>query len=231
MKRYRAAVVVLASKMKKKDLALEEITDDQEYRLSEDERQALVRLQEANLYRCCRAGAIGKKLSAARILCVCKPTMERCPTPKQLSQISDIVELMLSYSQVELGETSLADWDEYDSWVERRLSRMPLFLDILDPTFLIIRGPMGAPSPPGIAAYLNTLLAGGNRLDGGLSAPPLHPVRRNAAEAPIPDMYQFADHQDAGIARAALIGWAADQGHGNLDFLRFKVGANGFAWL
>lgn len=90
---------------------------------------------------------------------------------------------------------------------------------------------MGAPAPAGIPAYLNSLLVGGNRLDGGLSANPIHPVHRNAAEAPVPDMYQFADHQDAGIARAALIGWASDHGHGNLDFLRFTVGMNGFAWL
>jgi hypothetical protein len=231
VKSYRAAVVVIASKMKKTDLALEEMPEEKQQELSDEELVALVKLQEAGLYRCCRGPAIGKKLDAARIIQVGKPIMEKCPKPKKLSQISEIVELMLDYTQVELGMTALGEWDEYDSWVEKQLTRIPLFTDILDPTFLIIRGPLGAAAPAGILAYLNSLLVGGNRLDGGLSANPIHPVRRNAAEAPIPDLYQFADHQDAGIARAALIGWASDHGHGNLDMVRFTTGVNGFAWM
>lgn len=205
VKSYRAAVVVIASKMKKTDLALEEIPEGKQQHFSDEERIALVKLQEASLYRCCRGPALGKKLEAGHILKVGKPIKDKFDKPKKLSQISEIVELMLDYTQVELGTTAMDEWDEYDSWVEKQLTRIPLFADILDPTFLIIRGPLGAPAPAGIPAYLNSLLVGGNRLDGGLSANPVHPVRRNAAEAPIPDMYQFADHQDAGIARAALI--------------------------
>ena len=86
--------------------------------------------------------ALGKKLEAARILKVGKPIMEKLAKPKKLSQISEIVDLMLGYTQVELGITAMDEWDEYDSWVEKQLTRIPLFTDILDPTFLIIRGPL-----------------------------------------------------------------------------------------
>ena len=108
---------------------------------------------------------------------------------------------------------------------------MSLFLDILDPTFLVIRGPPSAAPPPGIAAYLNTPIVGGNQLDDGLSTAPIHPVRRNAAEAPVPDMHQLAD-QDAGVARAALMGWAADRGHVIWTFCALRSEQMGFlAWL
>ena len=137
-----AAVVVIASKMKKADLALEEIQEEKQRQFSGEERVALVKLQEAGLYRCCRGAALGKKLEAARILKVGKPIMEKLAKPKKLSQISEIVDLMLGYTQVELGITAMDEWDEYDSWVEKQLTRIPLFTDILDPTFLIIRGPL-----------------------------------------------------------------------------------------
>ena len=127
----RPAKVVLASKISKKVLDYESYQDEEAAALSETQRKILEELNELDYRKCCRGPAMGKQLSSSRILAVCRPVMERVPNPRRLSDISKVLEIMLTYTQVGL-DSSLTEWDEFEEWVEAKLSKIPLFAQITE---------------------------------------------------------------------------------------------------
>ena len=235
---FPPAVVVLASKLSDEALAS---FDFIEVGNTPEEKEAFVALEhlcQRNAQKCCRGPAMGKHMTSSEILEVCRPVMTKYPKPKKLSEISEVLETILSYTQVVLEDKDRQDWDAYECWLETYAYKIPLFLDITDPVFLFIRGANGGAPPAGIANVLMALpvSAGGN--NGRLTAAPVFPIRRPApapggavapVQVPIPDLYQFANRQDAGIARSALVAWAATTAAGNLDFL-LMIAPQGVVW-
>ena len=69
------------------------------------------------------------------------------------------------------------------------------------------------------------------QLDGGLSAAPIFPICRVVAggspQAPIPDLFEFGDRQDADTALAA---WAAASNI-SIDLARFATNAAGIQFI
>lgn len=236
---FPPAVVLLASKLSTQTLESFDFMEIGDTAEEKEEFTALEHLCQRNAQRCCRGQAMGKHMTSSAILNVGRPVMTKHPKPKKLSEISEVLEIILCYTQVVLQDEDRQDWDAYESWLETYAYKIPLFLDITDPAFLFIRGANGGPPPPGIAKVLNTLPIAAGGTDGRLTAAPVFPIRRPPpapvggvappVQAPIPNLYQFANRQDAGIARAALIVWAATTVAGNLDFLRM-IAPQGVVW-
>lgn len=232
IREFRPAAVVLASKLCPR--VLDKIDTSDEEALGKIPTDQLCVLEELHCVfrrKCCRAQATGRCEKSSRILSIARPVMEKCPTPKRLSQITPIIKIMLTFTQVQLDDR--AGWDEFEDWIDHEASKIPLFSEMMDPAFLFIRGQDGGPAPAGVGNALNALPVHASANDGRLSTAPIFPIRRPAvggvAQAPIPDLYQFGDTQDAGIARSALIVWA----HGTantLDFARFRTTGAGFVW-
>ena len=92
-----------------------------------------------------------------------------------------------------------------------------------NPVLVFIRSQHGAAQPAGLEATLNGIPTGGDPRDGVLSQAPVvrpqrpHPGGGAPPQARIPDLYEFADRTDMGLAIAVLRSWATQSGH-VLDF-------------
>ena len=166
---------------------------------------------------------------------VVSPSSEIIIIPKLLSQISLVIEFLLSFTQVLVDEMDC--WDDLEDWIDTKLAKIPCFLDIVDRAFPIIRGIHGGPVPvpAGIPTAVQALPVGGNAIDGGLSLAPVFPIQRPMPpgappQTPFPDLHQFASRQDADIARAALSVRAATHGH-KIDLVRFGTTPLGIQFL
>ena len=103
------------------------------------------------------------------------------PKPKCLSHSSSVIEVLLTFIQVLVDDTD--GWDNLENkWIDTKLSNIPLFADVVDPTVLTIRGGNnGGPAPRGIPAALSAFPTGGNPSDGSLSQVPVFPIQRPVA--------------------------------------------------
>ena len=238
IKDFRPAIVAYADKVPMSLLEESNNDADDNMLLSETEKAAFLELEHASSYRCCRgqAGLEGAVLPS-EVLALAEPAMKDHPNPTKLSQVSNIVELLLSYADVDFAADNnapeMAQWERYVSWVEKACVSVPLMLDIVDPSCLLIRDPTGGPPPAGAIHLLNSLpVAAGAAAAGALHAVPVQVARPNGGGVPVVGLYRFASRDDAGVARVALAGWAATQVPAvNLDILRFSTTNAGFEWF
>ena len=226
---FRPAVVVLSGKVK------ESLLDDEaEDNLSKEDRDTYMELSAAKHKPCCRGPAIGKYEKASKILAVAKPVMEKYPKPRKLSQVAPIVEIMLTFTgvivDVDSGSFSMKDYDSFLHWLDRACSNIQWMSAILDPAFLLIRAADGTAAPAGAIAALNNIPVGAIGRSAELSQAPAALVPPGGRPT-IPGLYQFADSDEAGIARACLVTWAASQMPAvQLDLMRFATSAAGMDW-
>lgn len=174
------------------------------------------------------------------VLAIAEPTMKNHPSLSKLSEVSGVIELLLSYADVNFSADETAPdmgaWERYVSWVDRACVSVPLMADIVDPACLLIRGPAGGPPPAGAINFLTSLpVAAAAPAAGALHANPVQVARPAVARGvavPVVGLFRFASRDDAGVARVALAGWAATQVlAANLDILRFSTTQSGFEWF
>ena len=102
---------------------------------------------------------------------------------------------------------------------------------ILDPSFLLIRAADGTAAPAGAIAALNSNPVGPVGRSAELSRQPTALVAPGGRPT-IPGLYQFADADEAGKARAFLVTWAAKQAPPvALGFMRFATSVSGMEWF
>lgn len=230
---FRPAKVLLASKVPQFIIDFESYSEENAQEVSQSERDVLKELDALSFRKSCRS-SLGRHKTSSEILAVCKPIMEKNPNPKKLSQVSAVVETMLSYTIVTVdGDTD--EWFEFEKWVETSLSCIPFFTDITDPVLVFIRGQHGGPQPVGLENVLNSIPQGGDPRDGVLSQAPATRLQRaspgNALppQLHIPNLYEFSDRVDMGLAIAVLRSWATQNDH-VLDF-SYVVHNNGLVFL
>ena len=239
IKDFRPAVVAYADKLPTS--LLEESENANNCELSETEKEAFLELQHASSYRCCRGktGLVGVVVPS-EVLAIAEPIMKKHPIPTELSEISGVIELLLSYADVDFSADAMAPdmgaWKRYVSWVDRACVSVPLMADIVDPACLLIRGPVGGPPPAGSINFLTSLpVAAAAPAAGALHANPVQVARPAVGcgvAIPVVGLIRFASRDDAGVARVALAGWAATQVPAvNLDVLRFSTTQSGFEWF
>lgn len=227
---FRPAVVVLAGKVKESLL-----DDESEDDISKEDRDACIELSAAKHRPCCRGPAIGKYEKASKILAVAKPVMEKYPKARKLSQVAAIVEIMLTFTgvivNVDSGSFSMKDYDSFLHWLKRACSNIEWMSAILDPAFLLIRAADGTAAPAGAIAALNSIPVGPIGRSAELSLPPTALVSPGGRPT-IPGLYQFADSDEAGIARACLVTWASTQAPPvALDLMRFVTSVAGMDFV
>jgi hypothetical protein len=68
-----------------------------------DEKEAFLELQHASSYRRCRGkpGLVGAVVPSKKAVAIAEPTMKKHPSPTKLSEVSGVIELLLSYADVD----------------------------------------------------------------------------------------------------------------------------------
>lgn len=225
---HRCAVVLLASRLHKKYLEKE---DDQVYSdeaLSETDVHTLQTLRNAYFRPCCRGPALGKHLSASHILSVVEPIMKQFPRPSRLSQIAGAVDVLLSYTDVDLnGSENLGQWDDLEKWLAGPCGKIKLFHEIVDPVHLVVR-PAGATSAQ-VLALLNTMRIDANQRVG--VAARASEVRRAVGQPALANTYSFGSVADANASITALETWVGTQAGATLNICRITVTAGGILWV
>mmetsp|Transcript_10107 Transcript_10107/g.27885 ORF Transcript_10107/g.27885 Transcript_10107/m.27885 type:complete len:291 (+) Transcript_10107:109-981(+) len=217
-------------------------------RMISDHLEVFREISDCREFKCCRGPAVAKHLPSSEIVAVVQPLMTRLKNQQQrgkkkkkLSQYSELIDVLMKYTHVNVDEGGLDDWEDVEDWINATVTSCPLLAEIADPAFMIIRGHGGGGPPAWIQTQLDAIPVG-RPSGGGLSQPAIAAnvqVRRAAGQPAIPNFYQFADLADARIARAAL------QAHANalatatgdplpgvqLDILRLNVQAGGMVWI
>jgi hypothetical protein len=225
---HRCAVVLLASKLPKKYLEREDDIVYADEALSETDVHTLLTLRSAYFRPCCRSLALGKHLSASHILSIIEPLMKKFPRPSRLSEIADAVEVLLSYTDVDLdGSENLGRWDDLEKWLAGPCAKIKSFHEIVDPVHLVVR-PAGVASAQ-VLALLNTIRIDANQRIGVAARASL--VRRAAGQQALADTYSFGSVADANASIIALETWIATQPGATLDICRITVTAGGILWV
>ena len=126
---FRPAKVLLASKVPKEVIDFDSYSEEDAQGVSESERIVLKELDALSYRKSCRS-SLGLHKTSSEILAVCQPVMEKVPNPKKLSQVSTVIETMLSYTVVAVDD--MAEWFTFEKWVETKLCSIPLFNEITD---------------------------------------------------------------------------------------------------
>ena len=225
---HRCAVVLLANKLPRKYLEGEDDKVYSDEALSEADVHTLQTLRNAYFRPCCRSPALGKHLSASHILSIVEPLMHQFPRPSCLSQIAEAVEVLLSYTDVDLnGSENLGRWDDLEKWLAGPCGMINLFHEIVDPVHLVVR-PAGTTSAQ-VLAVLNTIRIDANQCIGVAARATL--VRRAAGQPALADTYSFGSVADANASIIALETWIATQPGATLDICRVTVTAGGILWV
>mmetsp|Transcript_27592 Transcript_27592/g.75948 ORF Transcript_27592/g.75948 Transcript_27592/m.75948 type:complete len:273 (+) Transcript_27592:45-863(+) len=226
---YRCAVVLLANKIPKKYLELEDDEVFADENLTEADVYTLRTLRNGYFRPCCRSLALGKHLPASHILSIIEPIMTKCPRPKRLSEISDAVEVLLSYTDVDLnGSENLGRWDDLEKWLSGPCATIQLFHEIVDPVHLVVR-PAGGATSVQVLALLNSIRIDANQRIGVAARGTA--VRRSAGQPALADTYSFGSVADANASIIALETWIATQQGATLDICRITVTAGGILWV
>ena len=230
-----AKVVFSATKVA--DKFFEEDNDSSEMEEIINKYEWLYReMKECREYPCCRGDALGKHLSSSYIISKLKPLKQSMDhkkrKPNKLSEHSDLIEVLLQYTDVDASDGDWNEWDEMSVWINTTAAQNPLLASIVDPVFLIIRGNAGTPAPGWIQAEMQRIPVGRNAGGLSLAATPANTQVRQAPGQPrIPDVYRLSDLADARIVRNVLHAHANRLGLPALQILRLNVPAAGFEWL
>lgn len=237
---FRVAKVVLASKVAAKFFA-DPPSDIISDLLENDEDAAAVweELQDLREFPCCRGPACGKHMSSSRIVSAIAPLMNNHRLPQNMSAFAPAIEIMLQFTEVvvEKHNDELTEWEKASDWIDSKMSKIPLMTEILDPSYLLIRGPNGAAGIPRatVEGVLTTIGVGRNA--GGYAVAPtaasMEVARPGAVgHNRIPDLYRFPDKADARVARVGLLMWAQQQVPVvQFDIVRLSITLTGFEWL
>lgn len=199
-------------------------------------------ISDCREFKCCRGPAIAKHMQSSKIVEAVQPLMQKGKKrgKTKLSYYSELIDVLMKFTHVNVDYGRLDEWEPVEDWINTTISSFPLLAEIVDPSFMIIRGNGGGAPPAWIQTVLDAIPVG--RQNGGLSAPAVAAnvqVRRAPGQPPIPNMYQFPDMADARAARTAL------QTHANtlaiatgnplpgvqLDILRLNVLGGGMVWI
>lgn len=154
--------------------------------------------------------------------------MYQFPRPSHLSQIADVAEVLLSYTDVDLnGTENLGRWDGVEKWLAGTCGMIKLFHEIVDPVHSIVR-PTGTASAQ-VWELLNTIRIDDNRRIGVAARAPL--VRQAVGKPALADTYSFDSVADANASIIALETWIATQPGATLDICRVTVTAGGILWV
>jgi hypothetical protein len=238
---YRPAQVLFATEFMSPKFFATTMSGKTE-RMIDEHLDVFHEISECLEFKCCRGPAVAKHMRSSEIVAVVKPlmTQKKKRGAKKLSHFSELIDVLMKYTHVNVDEGGLDDWEEVEDWINAAAMGFKLLAEIADPAFLIIRGHGGGGPPAWIQTQLDAIPVG--RQHGGLSQPAIAAnveVRRAAGQPIVPHLYQFADLADARMARAAL------QTHANalataagnplpgaqLDILRFNVQAGGMVWI
>lgn len=191
-------------------------------------------IKECRDFPCCRGCAHGKHMSSSLIISKLKPLRQSLGQRKsrKLSAYSDLIEVLLQYTDVDVCEGGWDEWDEMSVWINTTTARNSLLASIVDPVILIIRGNAGTAAPGWIQGEMLHIPVGRNAGGLFLAATVANTQVRQAGGQPrIPDMYRLHDLVDARIVRSALQTHANRLGLPALQILRMTVPAAGLEWL
>lgn len=113
-------------------------------------------------FKCCRGPAVAKHMGSSEIVALVKPLMRQKKQrgKKKLSHYSELIDVLMKYTHVNVDEGGLDDWEEVEDWINATAMSYKLLAEIADPAFMIVRGHGGGGPPAWIQTQLDAIPVG-----------------------------------------------------------------------